>query len=901
MQATTDDIVRVRLRRNFHAFVRHFWRFVSPYPLVDGWYMKALCYHLQCMVIDCDPRVKWATEGSNLLINIPPRPVAHDALVDCLEKGLVPLSEIEINDRVLTHKGRWKRVTGVYSQGKLPVLEIKTRMGRTVQAAADHPFLTPDGWKPLGDIVPDDVIGVVPSPGGAGRNGVSAQEARLLGYLVGDGCCRGTPNITSADDGVSKDIFQCINSVGFNPSLHVYDLTKTGKTLQRIAIKSSDKCAGKIGPVRKWITKHGLWDCSSYTKMVPDAVMRGTDEVVCNFLGAYWSCDGYISTRGAKKDGCERDDLVVQCDSVNEELLKQIQILLTHIGINSRIRKKVAKIKTKKQGDTYTSYSLSLTSQDDCWRFSKMIKMHHAKYKRMTNAYARRFDFDRKIWGDTVESVSDAGEKECMCLMVEDDESFVANGFAVANTGKSKVLSVLFIAWAWAFDPRLRFVTASYSKDFAARDSKETRTLMDTSEYKRLFPHARLKVGQNLASRYYTTAGGYRVTMSAESGTTGEGGDIQIFDDPHDVSDGVSKKNRDYKIYYYKKIFFNRTETPERARRIVCGQRVHAADLSSELIKSEHPKYIHLIFPEEYDPRISKPTPLFTDPRVNEGDLLRPERFGREEVEEAKSASGLGRKTYAAVHQQKPMDDEGSMFQRRWFDNRILTHMPADIRNWIRYWDLACTEEGEANKDPDYTAGVLGGTCREYPFVIGDVVRDRLDQPQVDRFILGTSNLDYARFQRFIPNVLEAVAGFKGVVSHIANDIMRGRPVFPNFIKRGENKMARAICFQAACESGGVHLVQGKYIPEFLEELCTFGGLDEKGNEYSEYTVTHDDMADAAFGCYNRHYAGATANINGAQSGDALKATGQGSLFAPAQRARPGRTLAPNGNRSLYG
>lgn len=470
------------------------------------------------------------------------------------------------------------------------------------------------------------------------------------------------------------------------------------------------------------------------------------------------------------------------------------------------------------------------------------------------------------------------------------------------RTGKSKVLAVLFVAWAWAVDPRLRFVTASYSKDFASRDSRETRTLMETSEYKRLFPDTRLKTGQNIANRYYTTAGGYRVTMSAESGTTGEGGDIQIFDDPHDVSDSVSKKNRDYKIYYYKKIFFNRTETPERARRIVCGQRVHAEDLSAELIKSTKPEYIHLVFPEEYDPRVSKPTPLFTDPRLKEGDLLRPERFGRTEVEEAKAASGLGRKTYAAIHQQKPMDDEGNMFQRRWFDNRRLTHFPADVTNWIRYWDLACTEAGEGNGDPDYTAGVLGGTCKQYPFVIGDVRRCREDQPGVDRFVLATSNDDFLRFNRFPPYIMEAVAGFKGVVQHIAHDILRGRAVFPNYIKKNENKLARAICMQAACETGQIWLVDGPWIPEFLDELCVFGGLDEKGNEYSEYTITHDDMVDAATGCYNRHYAGGTQQITGANRGSSAS-NGQPSIFGSSnpRTAALGRMLNPNVNRSIYG
>lgn len=470
------------------------------------------------------------------------------------------------------------------------------------------------------------------------------------------------------------------------------------------------------------------------------------------------------------------------------------------------------------------------------------------------------------------------------------------------RTGKSIVLSVLFPAWAWARDPKLRFVTASYAKEFAGRDSKNTRTLMETAEYRRLFPDTRLRPGQNLAHRYYTTAGGYRVTMSVESGTTGEGGDIQIFDDPHDISDSVSKRKRDYAIYYYKKIFFNRTETPDRARRIVCGQRVHAQDLSSELIQSEKPIYTHLVFPEEYDPKISKATPLFTDPRIKEGDLLRPRRFGPKEVEEAKSPSGLGRKTYAAVYQQKPMDDEGNMFLRRWFDDRILTHFPADVYNWIRTVDLACTEKNAKNADPDWTASSLTGTSNQYPFVIGDVRRVREEQPGVDRFMVETSNLDFARFNKWIPSYIEAVAGFKAVVQHMMNakDVMRGRPCFPMYIPAGFNKRARAVTLQSCAEGRGVWMVQGKWIPEFLEELCTFGGLDEKGNEYSEYTTTHDDMVDSVTAGYNRHYADGGGQLRASANRESVS-LGQASLMAPTSpRQQAFQRMAQNGNRTLH-
>lgn len=851
MIVTSDDILRTRLLRNFHAFVKHFWQYISPLPLDDAWYVKALCYHLQCVVLDCDERVDWAENGVNLLINIPPRPVSSDALINCEGKGLVPLSDIEVGDKVLTHKGRYRKVTAVHQQGVLPVLRLHSRSGRQVDAAADHPFYTPDGWVNIGELQPEDVVGIVPPRGNSGLE-FPAEIARLLGYLTGDGQCGPTANVTAGDDVALKDIIYCIEACGFDWSMHDYRIGKTGTSVRRIGIKSGENGAS----VKRWLERYKIYGKNSYTKHVPERVMQANDDAVANFLAAYWACDGYVSTKGVKRDGSARTDLEIGCDSVSEELMRQVQMLLTRLGINSRLRKKVANIKTKKQGDKYVSWSLTLCTQDDCWKFAQRIKMYHSKADKLKNAYTRRFDFDRAIWGDPVESVVKAGYKECMCLTVHEDESFVANGFAVHNTGKSKILAVMFLAWAWAVDPRLRFVTASYSKEFAGRDAKETRTLMETAEYRRLFPHARLKSGQNLAHRYYTTAGGYRVTMSVESGTTGEGGDIQIFDDPHDVSDSVSKRSRDYAIYYYQKIFFNRSEVPDKAKRIVCGQRVHAADLSATLIQSKSPKYIHLVFPEEYDPRVSKATPLFTDPRRKEGDLLRPRRMGQKEIDELKGPTGLGRKTYAAVYQQAPMDDEGNMFLRRWFDDKILTHRPAEIANWARVFDLACTEKDIKSPDPDWTASTLGGSNQQYPFVIANVNRIRAEQPEVDRYILRTAVEDFARFQRNIPYHFEAVAGFKAVVQHIAFDVMRGKVARPMYIPKGFDKKARATPMQVCAEGGGVWMVEGAWIADFLEELCVYGGVDERGNEYSEYSTSHDDMVDSAASCYNLLHGG---------------------------------------------
>ena len=303
------------------------------------------------------------------------------------------------------------------------------------------------GWLAEGELSQDDVIGAIRGRP-CGGDDLSLEEARLLGYLVGDGSCTGTtPNITSGSKRTTDDILVCIKGAEFEA--HVYqrpyqyrkNSAKYGHdhlyagTLVKVSIKARERrdYKYKIGVVRQWVRLHGLEGRNSYTKRVPAAVMGGSDNVVRNFLAAYWSCDGWVTGRGVKRDGVKRDDIVVACASVNYDMIKDLQQLLWRIGISGRIRTKTANIPTKRQGAKYVSYTLEMADQDNTYRFASLINMAHEKNDKIRAARLRRFDFDHDIEGDVVVGIESIGDKACRCLTVEEDNSFVASGIAVHN------------------------------------------------------------------------------------------------------------------------------------------------------------------------------------------------------------------------------------------------------------------------------------------------------------------------------------------------------------------------------------------------------------------------------------------------------------------------------------
>lgn len=675
---------RERCEDNLSEFVRNAWPTIDNAPFVSCWAIDAMCDHLEAV-----------TSGhiKRLLINIPPRcakPVSEDAIV-LTKRGLIKLADVVVGDLVWTHKARWRSVTAIHKQGILPVFKISTWTGREVEAAADHPFLTPSGWVDVRDLNTHDVLGLVPLHANHDQCGaatMSVEEARLLGYLVGDGSCGGTPNITCGDDRGAADMMHCARMMGFDPKEYKYKITKTGKWLRRISLRGKHPITRTkkdyLGPVRAWIKGHCLDHKSSYTKMVPDAVLRGSNDIVAAFVGAYWSCDGFVGTKGPKRDGTQRDDLVLGCDSVNRAFLVQVQMLLMRLGINSRLRKKTANIVTKRQGDSYVSWTLVISTQDDAWRFADRIKFFHEKYDKLIGARKRRFDFDRYLIGDSIESIEPSSSKECRCLTVEEDLSFTANGFAVHNTS---VCSIIYPAWTWARSeitflsgPQVKFLCASYNHPLSLDSSNKSRRMLFSPWYQKHWPNKIiLQPDQNTKSQFDNLKGGSRIATSVGGQLLGLGGDIVICDDLNNT-EKVNQKAPDTEAdcekvkTFWNEIHSTRLNDPRQSAVIVVQQRVRENDVSGIILDDEEEDFVHLMIPMRYDeqrhcvtvklPQYDDDKP-WEDPRQREGELMWPERFG--EVEVRKTENALGPYMASGRLQQSPSPKGGGIIKRDWW------------------------------------------------------------------------------------------------------------------------------------------------------------------------------------------------------------------------------------------
>ncbi|MDP3983668.1 MAG: DnaB-like helicase C-terminal domain-containing protein, partial [Acidimicrobiia bacterium] len=75
-----------------------------------------------------------------------------------------------------------------WSTGVKPVFKVATASGRSIRATANHPLLTRDGWRQVGELSAGDRIGVprrIPEP--VNPAPLKEDEIVLLGHLIGDG------------------------------------------------------------------------------------------------------------------------------------------------------------------------------------------------------------------------------------------------------------------------------------------------------------------------------------------------------------------------------------------------------------------------------------------------------------------------------------------------------------------------------------------------------------------------------------------------------------------------------------------------------------------------------------------------------------------------------------------
>jgi predicted phage terminase large subunit-like protein len=818
-------------RRSLIRFVEQAWPAMSMgVPFEPTWHIAALSQHLQRQLEDRAAAMASGVPQAvhDLLINIPPRtlkPCWEGGIVVEKRRGMIALRDVCVGDHVLTHAGRFRRVTAVHEQGVLPLWELRTARGRIVRVAGDHPVLTQRGWVRADQVTTRDVLAEVHATEESGAATVAAEEARLLGYLIGDGCLSWGVKFTNADPETLDDFTASAGRLGFATSSRRVRNTFT-LTLKDRPEARKGRARGMLGSVRTWLRAHGLDKTNSYTKRVPARVKAGDRDVVIEYLAAYWACDGAIhdrrdlprSRRDPRNQGTS-SAVRISATTVSEGLARDHQALLSRLGLSFRLRRhENPKVRSKKQDGAYVSWDLNAADQDTAAKFMQIIgpRMRHEKRRRAPNL--ERTSFDRVLVPDPVVSAEPRGEASCRCLSVENDHSFVYEGVAVHN---STILSCA-TAWAMLRWPSIRIGCLSVNPRVSYNNALQVRTLIQSRWYQSLEPGWKIRDEQGSVSAFGTTAGGLRMARGFDSNVVGEGFDWLIVDDPHDPRD------TEYQIQQvldgWDVAVASRVTDARYSIRTCVMQRVRELDFSSHVLAQG---WGHLCLPMEFEPDRIVVSPYgWRDPRTTPGEVLHPARFPPSVIDQLKRE----RRSYgwAAQYQQRPAPIAGGIIQRGWFGRFTLGELPSKLD-----WTTISVDAtyGAKSETADNVGLLLAAGAGARRFVLADGSRRMsfLETIAAIKAWLATFKVGRVLIER-------AAAGgpiAEVLRSQLAADPHGGGVVVEEVPVRG-NKRDRVIACLPQLEAGNVLLLDGAdWINAFIDEHAIFPA------------AAHDDRVDA--------------------------------------------------------
>lgn len=371
--------------------------------------------------------------------------------------------------------------------------------------------------------------------------------------------------------------------------------------------------------------------------------------------------------------------------------------------------------------------------------------------------------------------------------------------------GKSETVTIRYAAWRLEREPKLNIILGSYNQKLANRFSRRIRAIVEER-----IPLAKDK---RSADEWETKARGGVKAVGVGAGITGFGGSLVIIDDPvKNRAQAESRTMRDNVWDWFNDDIYTRLEPG--ASIILIQTRWHEDDLAGRLLKQSADG-------GEAWEKVDLPALAEDgDPLGREiGEALWPERYSTEALKAIRRQQGTY--SFSALYQQQPVPSDGGLFKREWFQN-IVSRPPTGLV-WARGYDLAVSTKTTS----DHTASFRCTFDRSGNLYIADGFCRRIEYPEQRRYVI-----DRVRTERNTSHGIEKALHGQALVQDLRQDIkVRGRPI--EAIRVDVDKITRALAWAGLAEDGKVILVQGSWIDDFVDEVCSF--------PYG----SHDDQVDA--------------------------------------------------------
>jgi predicted phage terminase large subunit-like protein len=371
---------------------------------------------------------------------------------------------------------------------------------------------------------------------------------------------------------------------------------------------------------------------------------------------------------------------------------------------------------------------------------------------------------------------------------------------------KSSLVGVFWPMWEWGplNRPATRFVGVSHEQNLGIRDNLKCRRLATSTWYQRRWgDRVQLSKDQNEKLNFENLQTGFRL-VSTPSNITGRRGDRVIVDDPISVANANSQAEREKVNTWARESLPSRLNNPDSSAIVIVMQRVHENDMSGLLLADDF-GFEHLCLPMRYETNRIYSTSLGkVDWRTEEGQLLFPERFPLEVVDNLEKT--MGSYATAGQHQQRPAPREGGIFKKNWWQ---YFKIRPQIKRIIQSWDTAF----KTKQENDYSVCTTWAEC-ENGYYLLDRYKDKIEYPELKR-----AAINLAATHKPHAVLVEDKASGQTLIQELKRDT--NLPIIP--IKVDSDKISRAYAVTPLIESGRVFLPEAaEWLVDYLEAMGNF-------------------------------------------------------------------------------
>jgi len=383
---------------------------------------------------------------------------------------------------------------------------------------------------------------------------------------------------------------------------------------------------------------------------------------------------------------------------------------------------------------------------------------------------------------------------------------------------KSEFASHLFPAYLLGKNPKLKIIEATHTADLAINFGRKVRDLIDSDEYKDLFPETELKADSRSAGKWLTNKGGEYYAAGTGGALAGRGADLFIIDDPHSEQDAMSDKALDEAYEWF--MTGPRQRLQPGGAIVIVMTRWSKKDLTGRLIKKmAQEKGADQWEVIEFPAILPSGNPLWSN------------FWSKDELESIKASVSPSK--WAAQYMQRPTGEGISIIPKDWFmvwDQE----KPPTCDYLIQSYDTAFLKSERADFTAITTWGVFYPEGKigdeiyngdEAHLILIDCIKERFDFPELKAEALRL-------YEYWAPDsvIIEA----KGSGLPLIQELRRiGIPVNTFSPGKGQDKIARLNSVSPIFQDGRVWVPDNRFGEELMEEVSDFPGGE------------HDDLVDA--------------------------------------------------------